>query len=112
MTRALAGSLVLLWLAAGCATYNKTTLASIEVGDAVVVTDPAGTRISFEVTAVGPDGISGNRIRIGAGQILTIERREISLAPVGEALGDALQVAFGLIYIAGSTFPIWAVFVL
>ena len=112
MTRALARSLVLLWLAAGCATYREATLASIEVGDEVVVTDPAGTRISFQVTAVGPEGISGDRIRIGAGQVLLIERREISVAPVGEALGDALQMAFGLIYIAGSTFPIWAVFVL
>jgi len=112
VTRASAWSLVLLGLVAGCTTYRAATLASIEVGDEVAVTDRTGARISFEVTDVGPYGIAGERIRIGAGQVVRVEKRVTSLAPLGEGIELALRATLAFVYAVGTTFPVWAVLVL
>ena len=75
------------------------------------MTDWTGARIRFEVTDVAPESVSGDRIRVGTGQILSISKKETSLEPVGAGIGEALKGVFGLAYLVASLLPVGIVFV-
>jgi len=100
--------LVLLGLASGCRAYSKVGVGSLEVGDDVRVTDFRGAQYSFRVTDLAGGRIRGDRIEIEVGQIAAVHRKGLSLTPVFKGVGKVLFGAFYLIYLVGSSIPVWA----
>lgn len=100
--------LVLVGLASGCRTYREIGVGSLEVGDQVRVTDFRGAQYSFRVTHLAGGRVSGDQIEIEVGQIAAVHRKGFSLNPIAKGVGKVLFGAFYLIYLVGSSIPVWA----
>jgi hypothetical protein len=77
--------LLVLICAEGCTTSHPLTLSekgfteSIKQGDKVKVQTADGRVIKFKVDSVSHDEISGDEQMVGSADVVTIERREISI---------------------------------
>ena len=102
-------ALLLLGLASGCSAYHKVALGSLEIGDHVRVPDFRGAQYAFEVAGLAGGRVAGDRIEIDAGQIAAVHRKRLSLTPIVRGVGKVLFGAFYLLYLVGSSIPIWAI---
>jgi hypothetical protein len=78
---------------------TSSTVASVQVGDSVVVTTKSGEQKKFKVTAVEPDALAGKHVRVAYADMASLGVRQRS---VGKTTLLVAMVTLGVYIIVGA----------